>query len=103
MKEGLHREAQLFSECLFGEQSRALIHAFFGERTVARIPDLTKDVTPLVVNAPPSSAPAPWAPASLSATPTRASQCFSPTPIPRPSAAPWPQVILGDVGKEGKF
>ena len=49
-EEGLHREAQLFSECLFGEQSRALIHAFFGERTVARIPDLTKDVTPLVVH-----------------------------------------------------
>jgi 3-hydroxyacyl-CoA dehydrogenase len=47
--EGLQREAQLFSECLHGEQSRALIHAFFGERTVARIPDLTKDVTPLEV------------------------------------------------------
>ncbi|MGD0577864.1 MAG: 3-hydroxyacyl-CoA dehydrogenase NAD-binding domain-containing protein, partial [Bryobacteraceae bacterium] len=48
-EEGLQREAQLFAECLHGEQSRALIHAFFGERTVARIPDLTKDVTPLEV------------------------------------------------------
>jgi 3-hydroxyacyl-CoA dehydrogenase len=48
-EEGLQREAELFAECLHGEQSRALIHAFFGERTVARIPDLTKDVTPLEV------------------------------------------------------
>ncbi len=48
-EEGLQREAQLFADCLYGEQSRALIHAFFGERTVARIPDLTRDVTPFQV------------------------------------------------------
>ncbi len=48
-EEGLQCEAQLFAQCLHGEQSRALIHAFFGERAVARIPDLTKDVRPLEI------------------------------------------------------
>jgi 3-hydroxyacyl-CoA dehydrogenase len=47
--EGLALEAKLFAECLYGEQSRALIHAFFGERTVSRIPDLSKDVRPLEI------------------------------------------------------
>lgn len=45
--EGLKREAELFQECLFSEQSRALIHVFFGERAVAKIPDLPKD-TPVI-------------------------------------------------------
>ena len=36
--EGLAREAELFQECLFSEQSKALIHVFFGEREVAKIP-----------------------------------------------------------------
>jgi 3-hydroxyacyl-CoA dehydrogenase len=40
------REAELFDECLYSSQSRALIHAFFGERTVAKIPGLPKDVRP---------------------------------------------------------
>jgi len=31
-KEGLEREAELFRECLFSEQSKALIHVFFWER-----------------------------------------------------------------------
>ena len=41
--EGCRREATLFEQCLYGPQSRALIHAFFGERTVAKIPDIPKD------------------------------------------------------------
>lgn len=44
---GLEYEAKLFSECLFGTQSKALIHVFFGERAVARIPGLPKEVQPL--------------------------------------------------------
>jgi len=44
--EGCRREAELFDECLYSSQSRALIHAFFGERTVAKIPGLPKDVKP---------------------------------------------------------
>jgi 3-hydroxyacyl-CoA dehydrogenase len=41
--DGLRREAELFRECLFSEQSKALIHAFFGERTVRKIPDVPRD------------------------------------------------------------
>jgi len=39
-------ERELFEECLRSNESKALIHAFFGERTVAKIPDLAKD-TPI--------------------------------------------------------
>jgi 3-hydroxyacyl-CoA dehydrogenase len=45
--EGGKREAELFNECLFSDQSKALIHVFFGERTVAKIPDVPKD-TPII-------------------------------------------------------
>ena len=41
--QGCEREAEIFRECLFSTQSKALIHAFFGERTVAKIPDIPKD------------------------------------------------------------
>lgn len=41
--EGCRREAELFNQCLYGSQSKALIHAFFGERAVAKIPDIPKD------------------------------------------------------------
>ncbi len=44
--EGVKREAELFQECLFSGQSKALIHAFFGERAVRKIPDVPKD-TPI--------------------------------------------------------
>jgi 3-hydroxyacyl-CoA dehydrogenase len=42
-EEGCKREAELFAQCLYGPQSRALIHAFFGERTVAKIPGIPKN------------------------------------------------------------
>ena len=45
--EGCSYEAERFRECLFSDQSKALIHAFFGERTVAKIPGIAKD-TPLL-------------------------------------------------------
>lgn len=45
--EGCARERELFQECLFSDQSKAMIHAFFGEREVAKIPDIPKD-TPLI-------------------------------------------------------
>lgn len=41
-KEGVKREAEIFKECLFSNQSKALIHAFFGERQVRKIPDIPK-------------------------------------------------------------
>ena len=46
-EEGCKVEAKLFNECLFSPQSKALIHVFFGEREVAKIPDVPKD-TPLI-------------------------------------------------------
>ncbi len=42
-EEGCEREAAIFQECLFSTQSKALIHAFFGERVVAKIPDIPKE------------------------------------------------------------
>jgi 3-hydroxyacyl-CoA dehydrogenase len=44
---GLERESQLFEECLYSDQSKALIHAFFGERAVSKIPGIPKE-TPLL-------------------------------------------------------
>jgi 3-hydroxyacyl-CoA dehydrogenase len=42
-EEGVAREAELFKQCLFSDQSKAMIHVFFGEREVAKIPDVPKD------------------------------------------------------------
>src|SRR5579883_2907496 len=36
--QGCEREAQLFDQCLYSTQSKALIHAFFAERAVSRLP-----------------------------------------------------------------
>jgi 3-hydroxyacyl-CoA dehydrogenase len=41
--EGCKREAELFDRCLYSTQSKSLIHAFFAERGVAKIPDVPKD------------------------------------------------------------
>jgi 3-hydroxyacyl-CoA dehydrogenase len=41
--DGCLREAQLFKTCIEGEQARAMIHAFFAERAVAKYPGITKD------------------------------------------------------------
>ena len=40
---GCEVEQKLFAECLFSDQSKALIHVFFGEREVAKIPDVPKE------------------------------------------------------------
>jgi 3-hydroxyacyl-CoA dehydrogenase len=45
--EGIKRERELFWECLYSEQSKALIHVFFAEREVSKVPGITKD-TPRV-------------------------------------------------------
>jgi 3-hydroxyacyl-CoA dehydrogenase len=41
--EGLAKEQELFKECLFSPQSGAMIHIFFGERAVSKIPGIPKD------------------------------------------------------------
>ena len=43
-EDGTQKEQELFAECLFSDQSKALIHVFFGERTVAKIPGIGKEV-----------------------------------------------------------
>src|SRR5262249_12464062 len=44
---GLATENKLFIDCLFSDQSKAMIHVFFGEREVAKIPDIPKE-TPVI-------------------------------------------------------
>ena len=46
-EEGCKTERKLFMECLFSDQSKAMIHVFFGDREVAKIPDIPKE-TPLI-------------------------------------------------------
>src|SRR3984957_16262002 len=41
--EGCQLEQRLFIECLFSDQSKSLIHVFFSEREVTKIPDVPKD------------------------------------------------------------
>ncbi|MFZ3265584.1 MAG: 3-hydroxyacyl-CoA dehydrogenase NAD-binding domain-containing protein [Terriglobales bacterium] len=48
--EGCQFEAKLFTECLFSDQSKALIHVFFGEREVAKIPNVPKETPTIPVN-----------------------------------------------------
>ncbi len=49
-EQGCQKEEELFTKCLFSDQSKALIHAFFGEREVAKIPDVPKETPTLGVN-----------------------------------------------------
>ena len=48
--QGCQLEQKLFFECLHSDQSKALIHVFFGEREVAKIPDVPKDTPIIPVN-----------------------------------------------------
>src|SRR5271170_2033330 len=41
--EGCKTERKLFMDCLFSDQSKAMIHVFFGDREVAKIPDIPKE------------------------------------------------------------
>jgi len=45
-EEGCAREQQLFHECVTSEQCRALIHVFFAERAVTKVPGLSKQTVP---------------------------------------------------------
>jgi 3-hydroxyacyl-CoA dehydrogenase len=45
--DGLRFEARLFQDCLASEQSRALIHVFFSEREVAKMPGLPTETKPV--------------------------------------------------------
>src|SRR5207302_5698522 len=49
-EEGCQLERKLFDDCLFSDQSKALIHAFFGEREVAKVADIPKETVIIPVN-----------------------------------------------------
>jgi 3-hydroxyacyl-CoA dehydrogenase len=49
-EQGVEEEQKLFTKCLFSDQSKALIHVFFGEREVAKIPDVPKDIPVIPVH-----------------------------------------------------
>jgi 3-hydroxyacyl-CoA dehydrogenase len=49
-EEGCKAEQKLFIDCLFSEQSKSLIHVFFSERGVAKIPDVPKETPVIPVN-----------------------------------------------------
>jgi 3-hydroxyacyl-CoA dehydrogenase len=42
--EGCKKEREIFEECIASDQARALIHAFFAERAVSKIPDIPKEI-----------------------------------------------------------
>jgi 3-hydroxyacyl-CoA dehydrogenase len=46
-QEGCKIEQKLFIDCLFSEQSKSLIHVFFSEREVSKIPGIAKE-TPIL-------------------------------------------------------
>jgi 3-hydroxyacyl-CoA dehydrogenase len=47
--QGVEAERKLFTDCLFSDQSKALIHVFFGEREVAKVPDVPKETSVIPV------------------------------------------------------
>jgi 3-hydroxyacyl-CoA dehydrogenase len=49
-EEGCRKEQEIFNECMFSDQSKALIHVFFGEREVAKIPDIPKETPVIPIN-----------------------------------------------------
>ena len=49
--EGCAAERERFIRCLFSDQSKSLIHVFFGEREVSKIPDIPKETPVLPINA----------------------------------------------------
>jgi 3-hydroxyacyl-CoA dehydrogenase len=48
--EGCQFERKLFMDCLFSDQSKSLIHVFFGEREVSKIPDVPRETPVIPVN-----------------------------------------------------
>jgi 3-hydroxyacyl-CoA dehydrogenase len=47
--EGCKRERELFRQCLFSDQAKALMHVFFAEREAAKIPGLPAEAKPIEI------------------------------------------------------
>lgn len=50
VEEGLKKEYELFNECMYSPQSKAMRHLFFAEREAAKIKDLPKDTPVREIN-----------------------------------------------------
>jgi len=48
-EEGCRVEQKLFIDCLFSDQSKSLIHVFFSEREVSKIPDIPRETTTIPI------------------------------------------------------
>lgn len=48
--EGVAREQELFIDCIQSPQARAMVHLFFGQREVGKIPDIPKDTPTIEIN-----------------------------------------------------
>jgi 3-hydroxyacyl-CoA dehydrogenase len=48
--EGCEVEQQRFTECLFSDESKSLVHAFLAERELSKIPDIPKETATIPVN-----------------------------------------------------
>jgi 3-hydroxyacyl-CoA dehydrogenase len=48
--EGCALEAELFDRCLHSDECRAMIHVFFGERAVNKIPDVPRDTDTIPIS-----------------------------------------------------
>ena len=89
-EEGCQAEAKLFLDCLYSDQSKALIHVFFAEREVAKIPDVPKETPVISVNPPPWLGLGRWVAASPWCSPTPGFPYCSRKPIRRRSTAASP-------------
>src|SRR3984893_1894788 len=49
-EEGCQVEAKLFIDCLYSDPPKAIIHVFFGQREVAKVPDIPKETSPIPIN-----------------------------------------------------
>ena len=50
LADGCEIEQALFKECLFSDESKALIHVFLAERELGKIPDIPKEMATIPVN-----------------------------------------------------
>ena len=48
--ESIEKEREIFDRCVESDQSKAMRHAFFAERTVSKIPDVPKETPPRKVD-----------------------------------------------------
>jgi 3-hydroxyacyl-CoA dehydrogenase len=84
--EGCRRERALAIESLKTEEFKALVHGFFAERRVGRVPDIPQDA-PRDIRTVPSSAQVPWAAESPWLAPTAVFACCCRTSARKASIA----------------